>query len=128
MVFHNSAADHFGKLNRLANRIEKAVHKDDLDDYLKSAYHLLEIVEKDPNTSSCQKAQAKALRSDPEFQLCREITNRQKHFVLNAKQHPNPRVKDATIEQGFGVGRYGAGAYEVGEQSVTINLNDGTRA
>jgi hypothetical protein len=59
---------------------------------------------------------------DPDFKLCTEIANRQKHF----RQKDGDLVVGASIEQGFGVGRYGAGTYGIGEQSVTIELVNGT--
>jgi hypothetical protein len=65
---------------------------------------------------------ASALRRDPEIELCREIANRQKHFTLSPRSHPSPAIAGATIRQGYGMGRFGKGAYGVGEQSVTLNL------
>jgi hypothetical protein len=53
-----------------------------LDDFFKTAYHLIEIIEKCSTTTATQKAQATALRGDPEMELCREIANRQKHYTL----------------------------------------------
>jgi hypothetical protein len=102
------------------------MHKDDLDDFFKTAYHLVEITEQDPATSAAQKTAARALRTDDDIRVCRDICNGEKHFNLDPKRNPNPRVKSATTRQGYGVGGYGKGAYGVGEQSVTINLSDGT--
>ena len=125
-MLHKTAAEHFDKLARVAARLEAEVHKDDLDDFFKTAYHLVEITEKDPMSRSEQKAAAAALRRDPDIAICRDICNGQKHFNLDARRNPNPVVKDAEANSGYGVGRYGAGAYGVGEQSVTITLSDGT--
>ncbi|MFN3076665.1 MAG: hypothetical protein ABT940_07285 [Alphaproteobacteria bacterium] len=122
MVLHTTAQEHFAKLTRVNDRLAKEVHKDDLDDFFKTAYHLIEITEKDPSVSAAQKAQATALRNDPDIKLCQEITNQQKHYTVKK----NAQIKDASVSQGWGVGRFDAGGWGVGEQSVTLNLADGT--
>jgi hypothetical protein len=127
MPFHSTAQEHFEKLKRVRGRLNAEVHKDDLDDFFKTAYHLIENTEKCSNTAAAQRSQATALRGDPELELCREITNRQKHYTLLPHSHPSPKVASATIAQGYGVGRYGAGAYGVGEQLVTLHFSDGTQ-
>ena len=127
MPFHPTAAEHFAKLKRVRGRLDAEVHKDDLDDFFKTAYHLTEITEKCSTTTPAQKVQASALRRDPEIELCREIANRQKHFTLSPRSHPSPVIADATIKQGYGMGRFGKGGYGVGEQSVTLNFTDGTQ-
>lgn len=125
-MLHKSAAEHLDKLIRVAARVDREVHKDDLDDFFKTAYHLVEITEKDPTSSPEQKAAATALRRDPDIAISRDICNGQKHVKLDPKRNPNPVVAGAETKGGYGVGRYGAGAYGVGEQSVTITLSDGT--
>jgi hypothetical protein len=128
LPFHTTATEHFEKLQRVAKRLQnEAVHVDALDDFFKTAYHLIENIEKDPATSAAQKAQATALRSDPDIKLCREITNRQKHVTLKATSHPDPKIQgNATIQQGWGVGRWGVGAWSEGEPSVSLTFTDGT--
>jgi hypothetical protein len=125
-MLHKTAEEHFEKLKRVAARLDKEVHKDDLDDFFKTAYHLIEVTEKDPASTAAQKISASALRQDMDVAICRDICNGQKHFTLDPKRNPNPIVAGAVTRQGFGVGGYGKGGYGVGEQSVTINLSDGT--
>jgi hypothetical protein len=127
MPLHATASEHFEKLIRVRRRLDEEVHRDDLDDFFKTAYHLIEIIEKCGETTATQKAQAKALRRDPDMELCREITNRQKHYTLLPRSHPNPAIASATVRQGFGVGRFGKGGYGVGEQSISLNFKDGTQ-
>jgi hypothetical protein len=126
MALHNTAAEHYQKLRRLHQRLQAEVHRDDLDDFFKTAYHLIEIIEKDPKTDGVQKTMATALEFDADLKLCGEITNRQKHYTLNPRHHPDPQVQGASIQEGYDVGRYGAGDYDAGEQSVVLNLADGT--
>jgi hypothetical protein len=125
-MLHTSAAEHFEKLKKVLKRIDEAVHKDDLDDFFKTAYHLIEIIEKDAATTPIQKTGATALRLDVDFRICREIANSSKHFGLDARRNPAPVFKNASTLEGFGVGRYGMSAYGVGEQSISIHLSDGT--
>ena len=126
-MLHKSAAEHHQKLLRVLARIEQAVHRDDLDDFFKTAYHLLEITEADPQATPAQKAAAAALRGDQDLQVCRDIANRQKHFKVDPKRNPAPKAKGAAIHEGYGIGRYGRGAYGAGEQRARIHLSDGTQ-
>jgi len=125
MPLRTTAVEHFEKLRRVYERLDSCVYRGDLDDFFKTAYHLIENIEKDPATDASQKAAAKALRSDPEVKLCREIANTQKHRDLNHKRHPSPKILKAFISRGYGAGRYGKGDYGVGEEGVTIQLKDG---
>lgn len=125
-MLHSSAAEHFKKLRKVFKRVEEALHKDDLDDFFKTAYHLLEITEKDKATTPLQKSAAAALRQDIDFQVCRDIANSEKHFGLDPKRNPTPAIVAAPVLEGYGVGRFGKGGFGVGEQSVSLLLSDGT--
>lgn len=119
---HNTALGHFGKLSRVRRRLlEREVHIDDLDDFVKTAWHLTEIVQVDPVTTDAQKRQATELRGTAPFNLAREIANAQKHL----KHHPNAVVRTTTVKSGWGMGRFGMGGFGVGEQSISFLLKDG---
>ena len=60
-MVHKSAAEHFEKLRKDLERIEGSLHKDNLDDIFKTAYHLAEIAKKDMMTTSLQKARTAEL-------------------------------------------------------------------
>jgi hypothetical protein len=47
-----------------------------------------------------------------------------KHFAPTQRK---PITSSATSHQGYGMGRYGKGGYGVGEESIKVALNDGTR-
>lgn len=125
-MLHRSAAEHFDKLRKDLKRVEEALHKDNLDDFFKTAYHLVEIVKRDRATTSLQKARAAELRQDIDFLICRDIANSEKHFGLDPRRNPTPTAKGASTLEGFGVGRYGMNGYGVGEQSISLHLSDGT--
>lgn len=48
MPLHKNAIEHFEKINRVYAKLDKVWHRDDFDDFFKSAYHILEITERDP--------------------------------------------------------------------------------
>ncbi len=121
-----SAAEHFQKLEKVVGRIKGGLHKDDLDEFFKTAYHLIEVTERDEGTTLIQKSMASALRQDIDIKICRDIANASKHFRLDPKLNPSPTIERASTCEGFGVGRFGKGAYGIGEQSVTLHLSDGT--
>ena len=120
MVLHRTAEEHFQKLKRVYERLMREMHKDDLDDFIKTAWHLCEIVEKDTHTTRKQRRAVNSLRKTEEMRLCQDITNAQKHFTLRGDQ-----IDRAEVRKGWGVGRYGCGSWGRGEQSVTIHLKDG---
>jgi len=59
------------------------------------------------------------------IRLCGEIANGSKHFVLDKPR--NPKTRTITSSQGWGMGRYGKGAYGIGEESIIIEMADGTK-
>jgi len=89
----------------------------------RTAFHLIEIIEKDRTTTRTQKDLRRALGLDPEMKLCRKIANNEKHFELDPKRYPNPEVKGSVVAEGYGAGRYGRGGYGVGGQSVTLQYD-----
>ena len=70
-----SAAEHFQKLEKVVGRIKGGLHKDDLDEFFKTAYHLIEVTERDEGTTLIQKSMASALRQDIDIRICRDIAN-----------------------------------------------------
>jgi hypothetical protein len=128
MLLNRGSAGQFEKLTRERDQIEKSVDEDRLENFFKTAWHLIEIVEKDPATTQTQKDKGKSLRKTPLMTICCEIANSQKHFRLDPKRYPRPTVQDSTVAQGFGRGRFGKGAFGKGEQSVRIDFSDGTSA
>jgi hypothetical protein len=57
---------------------------------------------------------------------------KQKRQLYGEFIHGNPRNQSQAVTQevkseaGFGVGRYGVGGFGVGEEEITITLNDGS--
>ncbi len=125
MVFLITPEDHFKKLRRIADRLEKdGMHPDDMDDFCKTAWHLVELVEKKSDREMRKKATA--LRTDPDIALCEHAANTSKHGDSKRGVKEKAGSPTVEIEQGYGVGRYGKGGYGIGERSITFKFKDGT--
>jgi hypothetical protein len=122
-----SAVDLFAKLQRDAVALDEEVTSDRFFNFVLTGYHLIDWVSKDPTVPST--AQAKhvinGLHANRWLKICRDIANSCKHFELNPKKR-RPITRSATSAQGFGLGRYGKGGFGVGEESIEVELDDGT--
>jgi hypothetical protein len=119
---HPTAAENFQKLRWIYEWIDAhEMNKHALGIFFIVAYHLIECIEKDKASSTDLKARAGALRRDGEIKLCRELANGEKHFELDARQGVR-HITGQETAQGWDVGRFGAGRYGVGEESVNPDL------
>ena len=107
--------NYFQNLEKIFGRINGRLHKDVLEEFFKTAYHLIEITEKDEGTSLVQKTMAAALRQDIDMKIYRDIANASKHFSLDPKRNPSPTDDRTSTCEGFGVGRFGKSGYGIGE-------------
>jgi hypothetical protein len=57
------------------------------------------------------------------LKACGDLANAAKHFTLDKRV---PITRSASSKRGFGLGRYGVGAFGIGEESIEVQLNDGT--
>jgi hypothetical protein len=127
MIFHAGPTEHFAKLHRIVARlIKQEVHADDLDDFCKTAWHLVELVEHDRTAPRQTRKRVSRLRSDPDIAVCQFAATMEKHGEVGDKVQERAKLSGVSIEQGWGAGRYGMGDYGVGEQSITLRFNDGT--
>jgi hypothetical protein len=120
----NSARELFEKLRFDAKEMDKAVNSYAFFNFVVTAYHLIEWVEKDPRIPKAGKKDVPSLRKDKSIAVCRDLANASKHFDLR-KDYENQTAKDAVSSQGWGIGRYGHGAWGVGEESIRIELLEG---
>jgi hypothetical protein len=120
-----SVRDLFAKLQRDAAALEEEVTSDRLFNFVVTGYSMINWVEKDPKVPLAAKAVTaiRGLRKDRSLKICRDLANASKHFTLD---YPDPITASASSKRGYGVGRYGKGGYGVGEESIEVQLNDGT--
>ena len=117
-----AAADLFAKLEREYASLLKLVTPDGMMNFAITAWSLCEWTAKDPKLNSRARAGTASIRSNKSVQICRDLANGSKHFEVTSY---TPTVSDATAASGFGQGRYGVGAYRVGESSIRIETPAG---
>ena len=117
----SSSRDLFEKLKRDAALLNEEVTTDQFFNFVITGYSLIDWVRKDPEITGVD---VQALYSNPVLKICGDLANAGKHFELDKR---SPVTKSVSSKQGWGVGRYGRGGYGVGEEEITIELNDGTQ-
>jgi hypothetical protein len=98
----SSIRDLFAKLQRNAAALEQEVTSDGVFNFVVTGYGLYD---------------------DQWLKVCGDLANACKHFILDRRK---PVTKSANSARGWGAVRYGKGGYGVGEESIEVQLNDGT--
>jgi len=128
MPLNKSAREYFDGLRRSYERLQDEVTKDDVHHFVVDAWHLIENIEKDTASTKPQRAAAGRLRADELIQICNMLCNKEKHRSIKGKVSKSAVVQtNWTIQRGYGIGRYGKGAFGLGEQSIVLECSDGTR-
>jgi hypothetical protein len=117
--------DLLGKLQRERARLQTEVTSDDFFNFVVTCYHLIDWIKNDPSIPNDSKEAVKRAYSNTYIAASRDLANASKHFTLRPGRSPRV-VADATSERGYGLGRYGAGPFGIGEESIMIVLIDGT--
>ena len=121
----SNTRDLFAKLRRDADLLVQEVTSDRLFNFAVTGYSLIDWLRNDPAipaSANCQPI-IDALHADPWLKVCGDICTASKHFLITQRV---PITASAASTQGFGVGRWGKGASGIGEESIDIQLNDGT--
>ena len=121
----SSVRDLFEKLQREAEALDEEVTSDRLFNFVVTGYSMIDWVKNDPSVPPSSKTNpvVQGLYNDPWLKICGDLATASKHFTLTERK---PVVTSATSARGFGVGRYGKGGWGVGEESISVQLNDGT--
>jgi len=120
-----TARDLLAKLERDAELLRQEVSSDRFFNFVVTAYSLVYWIQNDPSVNSGAKSDLQRFRSTQSIQICRDLANLSKHFSLDPRRNPNPKVQSAASDQGFGVGRFGVGGYGVGEEEISVVLDNG---
>src|ERR1035437_7744477 len=120
-----TARDLLAKLERDAALLRQEVSSDRFFNFVVTAYSLLDWVQNDPGVHKVVKLDLERFRSTQSIQICRDLANSSKHFTLDPKRNPNPKIHSVDSDQGFGVGRYGMGKYGVGEEKIAVLFDTG---
>lgn len=116
----SSARELFEKLKRDAALLDAEITTDKFFNFVITGYSIIDWCKADATLAALD---LQALYGDYWLKICGDLATASKHFQLTTRQ---PITGSASSEQGYGVGRYGAGGYGVGEESIKIHLNDGT--
>ncbi len=120
----NSFGDLRAKLDRDATKLtDEEVSVDNFFNFVVTGYSMIDWIKNDPAVPLPAKQDVQSLYSDPWIRICGDLANASKHFVLTKR---SPAVATTTVEQGFGVGRFGMGGWGVGEQAIQVTLSDGS--
>jgi hypothetical protein len=117
-----SAVDLFHKLQRDVARLDREVTNDQFFNLVITGYSLIDWVKCDASLpASARTPEAIAgLHNEPWLKVCGDLANASKHFVLNKRK---PVTKEVTSRAGWGVGRYGRGAYGEGERDIEVHIH-----
>jgi hypothetical protein len=118
--------DMLAKLHNEHGRLKTKVSSEDLVNFAITGYHIVEWIKRHPSPSSGAKGALEAMYRNPDIGVCRDIANESKHFEL--REDYQDRVADkVSVISGYSAGRFGAGDYSVGEESIVVVLLDGSR-
>jgi hypothetical protein len=117
-----SARELFEKLKRDAALLnDDEVTSDRFFNFVITGYSLIDWIKADPAFVGFF---VQPLYDNRWLKICGDLANASKHFQLNGRRIP---ITSAAISsQGFGVGGFGKGGYGIGEESIEIQLNDGS--
>ena|SRR2546426_11520060 len=120
-----TAADLLGKVKRDAALLDQEITSDRFFNFVVTAYSLIDWIRHDPTVPASAKTPSTiaSIRNNPWLLLCGDAATGAKHFKLTTRA---PTADKVSVASGWGVGRYGKGAYGAGEEQITVHLPDGT--
>ena len=113
--------DLYEKLKRDAELLEDEVTSDRLFNFVITAYHLCDWVGKASEVPETIRVCGGSAWKNKPISICRDIADASKHFGLNRKPGTVDKVES---QRACGTGRFGKGAYGVGEEGITLTLSD----
>lgn len=119
----SSVRDLFAKLERDADLLHSEVTSDRLFNFVVTGYSMVDWIKNDPTVPASAKALGPRLYAEPWLKVCGDLATAFKHFSFTSRV---PVTESAEATRGYGCGRFGKGAYGVGELNIDIRLSDGT--
>jgi len=118
-----TASDLYAKLQRDAQSLDDTVDSDHFFNFVVTATHLRQWIEKDPSLEREVRSRLGREAKSDLLAICTDIANASKHFADRPA-----KVTDVALSiRGFGAGRFGKGKCGIGEETITIKLKDGTK-
>ena len=120
-----SATDLFGKVRRDAKLLQDELSSDRVFNLVVTAYSLIDWIKNDPAVPAAAKqpSEIDSLYGDRWLKLCGDLATAAKHFELTQRSLTAAGV---AAEQGYGMGRFEKGGYDVGEEQTSVHLPDGS--
>ena len=119
----SNSRDLFDKLKRDAALLDEEVTSDRFFNFVVTGYSIIDWVKNGPPNPAAQ-TDVLEVHGDPWVKVCGDLCTAAKHFALKNRV---PITSQADSTKGpYGTGRYGRGAYGVGEESIRIELTDGS--
>lgn len=120
-----SAVDLFHKLQRDAELLNEEVTDDRFFNFVVTGYSLIDWVKHDPALppSARMSDEIHTLYKEPWLRVCGDLATASKHFLLTKR---TPIIAKANSTAGYGVGRFGKGAFNAGEERIELSINDGS--
>jgi hypothetical protein len=109
-------------LERDAALLEEEVTGDRFFNFLVTGHHLSDWIRRDTSVESVAKGRLAQAQSHRLMRVCEDLANASKHFVQRGKDS----VRKTESNQGWGFGRFGKGGFDIGEESIEIEVDDGT--
>jgi len=118
-----TSRDLYAKLGRDASSVHDEVSSDRLFNFFVTAWSLVDWLKSDESVPHEAKAARDTIQNDPLLQVCRDLANGCKHHTITRYDTSTERTVSTS---GFGLGRFGKGAFGIGEESVVVVMKDGT--
>lgn len=120
-----TVTDLYKKLERDATALNEEVTSDRLFNFVVTGYSLIDWIKNDPTVPAAAKNSKCIynLYNDKWLKVCGDLATACKHFEIHRRV---PITSNTSSSTGFGMGRYGKGGYGIGEESIAIELNDGS--
>jgi hypothetical protein len=118
-----TSRDLFDKLKRDVALLEQEVTSDRFFNFVVTGYSLIDWVKNGATTPPVARSDVLDMYKNRYIQACGDLATASKHFSLDRR---TPITSQATSDQGWGRGRYGKGGWGVGEEEITVWLDDGS--
>lgn len=118
------AVDLFGKLRRDAELLNAGVTGDRFYNFVVTGYSLIDWVKQDESLPlPARTGGVQALHDEPWLRVCGDLATASKHFKLTRRVAV---TTSASSTSGYGIGRFDKGTYGTGEESIEVQVNDGS--
>lgn len=112
--------DLFEKLKRDAKLLDEEITSDRFFNFVVTGYSIIDWLK---HEASVPLADTNAMYKNQWIKICGDLATASKHFELTKRV---PVTSDTESAQGWGRGRWGKGKYGIGEEEITVQLEDGS--